>query len=236
MRNAAGTTNTDSYVISGGGSIDSTADVSTQYSDLRQDGTIGHISTNKILGPVEDYPYFMSRYSMGTNPAADAMDGSKPTAAPNNGRAYYANGTLTISSPWSVAAGESYVIFVNGSLNINQQIKVAEGGFLAFIVNGTITVAPTVGQASPTSTTPVVEGVYIAQQQLVIASNQSGDLKFVGAGSFTAWGGVQLARQFSPASANNTAPTELFIYRPDFILTIPPRMTNPYTLWQETNL
>jgi hypothetical protein len=236
LKNRNGATDSEGYVISGGGTIDSTYDPNTQYSDLRQDGLTGHIASNKIRGPIEDYPYFIARYSMGSSPTADPMNGAKPTAAPVNGRAYYVNGAFTVSSAWSVAAGESYVVFVNGNLSINQPITVAEGGFLAFIVNGNITVDPAVGQASPTSTTPVVEGVYIAQQQLIIASNLTSDLKFVGAGSFTAWGGVQLSRQYTPASANNTAPTDLFYYRPDFILTIPPRMTNPYTLWQETNL
>lgn len=235
-RNANDTIGTDAYTISGGGSIDTTFDTTSDLTDLRQDGSTAHIASTTLKGAREDYQYWTTQYSMGASPTTDPLDGTKPTSAPLNGRAYYVNGDFTTNSAWAIAAGESKVIFVNGNLTVNQPITVAEGGFLAFIVKGNITFGDTVGQASTTSVTPVVEGVYIANQQIIVASNSTGDLKFVGAGMFIGWGGVQLNRQFTPTSDNNTAPTDLFIYRPDFIFTLPQRMSKPATLWQETNL
>jgi hypothetical protein len=235
-KNIVGATNSEGFVISGGGTVDTTVDTGTQYSYLREDGGTAHIQGVTLKGTHENYTYFSQLYSMGSSPTGDTLDAGKPALSPTNGRAYYSTGDLAINTAWAVDSGQSLVVFVNGNLTVNQTITVAEGGFLAFIVKGDITFGATVGQSSVFSTTPVVEGVYISDQQIIVASNGTDDLKFVGAGMFIGWGGVQLNREFSPASENNTAPAELFIYRPDLILSIPDRMTRPYQLWQETNL
>ncbi len=236
-KDAANTANSDSYVISGGGAIDSTADTTTSYSYLREDGLTGHITGTTLKNTKEDYTFFSQQiYSLGTNPTADTMSGGKPSAAPLNGRAYYVNGDLTTSANWTVNSGENYVVFVNGNLAVNNQITVAEGGFLAFIVKGNITFAATVGQASPSSVTSVADGLYIADQQIIVASTGANDLKFVGSGMFIGWGGVQLNRHYVPSSGNNTASTSMFIFRPDLLISAPARMNRAYQLWQEANL
>ncbi len=234
-RTVLNTTNSDSYVVSGGGAIDSTLDAASQYTYLRQDGTTGHILGATLNGPQEDYSYFAQLFGVSTTSTVD-FTGTQPSSAPTNGKNYYANSDVTINSAWNLTNNQSMVIFVNGNLTINQPIHVAEGGFLAFIVNGNITVANTVGATTFTSGTPVVEGVYIADQQLIIAGGKAGgDLKFVGGGMFAGWGGVQLNRTYTTPTTNNTNPTDLFIYRPDFLLNAPPQLGSPLQLWQETN-
>lgn len=200
----------------------------------------------------ENFDYFANRvYSMGVTPQSDFSpeareDLSKPDpdAQPptNAGRAaYYANGDVTIQSPWTVDAGESIVILIQGNLDIQDTITVAPGGFLAMIASGDITISNTVGTSTYTSETPQVEGVYIADGLFTVESNGSGtsDLKFVGAGTFVGWGGINLARDFRDDADpqlglnNNATATELFIARPDFAIYAPQEIKRPSYIWQE---
>jgi hypothetical protein len=235
LKNSTGTANSSGFVITGGGTVDSTAetDTSTQY--LSEDGRTDRVMGTALNGPRENYAYFSQLYSMGNTPTAD-FTGSKPSSAPVNARAYYASGDTTIASTWNVASNEELVIFVNGNLTINQEIHVATGGFLAFIVKGKVTFANTIGHNTFTLTTANVEGVYISDQQIVIQGGLAGgDRKFVGEGSFIGWGGVTLGRTYANKSDNDTQPTELFRYRPDLMINVPERMKKPLYGWQETN-
>jgi hypothetical protein len=128
------------------------------------------------------------------------------------------------------------VVFVDGNLTVNAQITVAPGGFVAFIVKKNITFDSNLGWSDPRNTQAIVAGVFVADQQIIVAGKGGGnDLKFVGEGTFVGWGGVQLGRRFTPVQTNNTYPTELFRYRPDFMDVVPARMTRPIYVWQETN-
>ncbi len=234
-RTALDTPNSESYIISSGGAIDSTLDSATQYVDLRQDGSIGHITGITLNGPQEDYGYFAQLFGVSTSSTVD-FTGPQPSSAPLNNKNYYANTDITINSPWNVTNTQRLIIFIDGNLTIQKPIHVDEGGFLAFIVNGNITIDNSLGAATLSSTTAVVEGMYIADQQLIIAGGRSGgDLKFVGGGIFIGWGGVQLNRTYANSTNNNTHPTDLFIYRPDFLLNAPAEMGSTHQLWQETN-
>lgn len=166
----------------------------------------------------------------------------------------------------NIPSGQKYVVFVAGDLVIQGPvdktfaaqsglITVNSGGYLAFIVNGNITVESTVGYDDNNSdfaddslaqlTAPIIDGVYIANGVLKIASNipgndQPGDFKFVGAGTFVGWSGVTLERKFDSSNAarrqlNNTSPTELFIHRPDFVTHAPSFINRPQLKWQEVN-
>ncbi len=240
LRDTADTVNSEGYAMTAGGSIDSTGNSGTQYTDLRQDGSTAH-STGLILnGPKENYEYFTQLYSMGTSPASDNLTGNaKPAAAPLNGRAYYQNGDLNINNAWALANTDNMVIFVNGNLNINHDITVPNGGFLAFIVKGNIVMSNTVGVAAVATTTPAqVEGVFITDGSIQIPGGSPGafgDLKFIGDGSFVAWGGFSFGRSYKVLSNNNTHPIELFHFRPDFVENMPNRMKKPILIWQETN-
>lgn len=169
-------------------------------------------------------------------------------------------GTLPSGGKWNVPAGERWVIFVPGDLTFTgpttdhtlatQQklIQVANGGFLAFIAKGNITFDPNLGYGYDDDTsvasfnTPIVEGIYIASNNLIIQSkggSTPGDYKFVGAGTFVGWTGINLERDFDNGgtrrSLNNTSPTDLFIYRPDFMMNAPEFMKKSSISWEEVN-
>lgn len=234
LRNVQSASSSSGFIVTGGGDIDSTLEISTRYSRLRQDTEQSRIIGSTFSGARENYQYFYNLYSMGSSPVQD-FTGVKPSAAPTNGRAYYGSGDVTINSNWTVENGESLVIFVNGNLIVQANISVAEGGFLAFIVNGDIRFANTVGSPSPASNTATVAGVFIANQIIVEGGLAGGDLKFIGEGTFVGWSGVQLQRSYANSSDNNISPIEVFRHRPDFVKNVPQRMTRPIYSWQEVN-
>lgn len=228
-------TQSDSTTLTGGGSVVSAADVATPLAYLNQSGTNTHAEGVALNGPREDYTYFSQLYGMSTSSTVD-FTGTQPTTAPTNGNAYYANGNITISTPWTLNTADSMVIFVNGNLTITQPILVAKGAFLAFIVNGNITFDKSLGSNS--SNTPSIAGVYVANGQIISQSNSPGDdLKLVGEGTFVGWSGITLQRNFNNANSARgfTEPIESFRFRPDFMLTVPTKMTKPLFVWQETN-
>ncbi len=233
MKDLAGTANSDSTSLSAGGAIDSTADVTTSYSYLNEGATNTHAEGMKLNGPREDYNYFSQLYGIGTGTTPD-FTGAQPASSLTHG--YYANGNVTINTTWTLNTTDSIVVFVNGDLRITQPIQVAQGAFLAFIVKGNIIFDKSLG--SNTSSAPSVAGVYIANGSIITESNAPADeLKFIGQGTFVGWGGVQLQRTFNNANVlkGNTQAIETFTFRPDFLVTVPEKMTKPLYLWQETN-
>jgi hypothetical protein len=107
---------------------------------------------------------------------------------------------------------------------------VQTGGFLSFVAGGDITFNENLGYGYDDDTdlsgfiTPIVEGVFIASDTLTVKSkggNTPGDYKFVGAGSYIGWTGLNLERKFdnniTRSTLNNNSPSELIIYRPDFM-------------------
>lgn len=254
---AGGIALTSGYVVTGGGTVDLKRDVGDQVeangASLIDEDNRGILVNAQPAR--EDFDTFVRRYKLpqtrvndfdGVSGHPNLSNAAKPNVAshtPANGvAAYWAGGNMTIDQPWNVAANESIVIFVNGNLTLEDQanITVAQGGFLAFIVSGNIEVTANLGTGTASSVTPVVTGVFIADGAINVASRAGagvGDLKFVGAGSFVGWGGVNLNRTFSDGGAggasNNSYPSELFIYRPDFLLNAPDEMRLPRYKWQE---
>ncbi len=227
------TAGSDATSLTGGGVIDSTADVTTTYSYLNQSGTNTHAEGMALNGPREDYNYFAQLYGITSSTTPD-FTGAQPASDVTHG--YYANGDVTISTPWTLNTTDSIVVFVNGDLTISQPIQVAKGAFAAFIVKGNITFDKSLGDN--TSNAPSVAGVYIADGQIITQTNSPGDdLKFIGEGTFVGWTGVQLQRTFNNANVvkGNTQAIETFNFRPDFLVTVPEKMTKPLFLWQETN-
>ena len=175
---------------------------------------------------------------MGLAPVEDAeLAGNetnmfKPTESETNGYAYFVQagdgtGTVTIGTPWNLDPGDSIVVFVDGNLDIGAPIIVDEGEFLAFIVAGDITFSQ--GLAAPNIDNPLVQGVFIADGQIVTSLSAE---QFVGEGVFVGWSGVDLNRDYGD-STNNTNPAEFFSYRPDFVLNAPARMKRPVMRWEE---
>jgi hypothetical protein len=234
LKNAIDASESSGLAITGGGDIDTDIDIALRYSKMREDSTQSRVIGSIYNGPRENYQYFYNLYSMGSAPTTD-FNGSQPGSAPVNGRAYYAGSSQSINTAWNVTGGQKIVVFVNGNLDINNTIKVAEGSFLAFIVNGNITVSNTVGNTTATDASTNVEGVYIADRIIIQGGLAGGDKRFVGAGTFVGWTSVTLGRVFNDPATNDTASTELFIFRPDLVQNVPERMTRPLYSWQETN-
>ena len=249
-KNATGTTNSSGYAVVGKAVNGSTAG---QVITANTGGDLSKLSeeNNNVVGALkrvgfqENYDYFANKlYSMGTTPTSDfsstaRQDLQKPnpsTQTPvNPGRlAYYADGDTTINTAWTIPSAESIVIFVHGNLTINKQITVANGGFLAFIASGNVTIDPSLGTATSTSETPLVEGVYIADGTFTVDTKGVGvgDDKFIGAGTFVGWSGVNLLRDYRTIT-NSTKPVELFVSRPDFAINAPTTMKKPLYTWQE---
>ena len=103
---------------------------------------------------------------------------------------------------------EKLFIIHNGNVTITSNINVEPGSYLGIVASGSITFASNVTQ---------VEGVYMADA-LNIAStgDENTEQQFVGEGTFVGWSSVSLNRD--RGTTNNTAPSELFIFRPDFVI------------------
>jgi len=243
-QDSANTTLTDGFAVVGSGTIDANGLITTQRSQ-----NIYSSNTTKTRYQ-EKYEFFYRNSGLDSNPLSDftgsEADALKPSFNSND-IVYFQSGNLTIQSQWSVASGETYVVFVDGDLTFtdggnDQLIDVAQGGFLAFIVSGDIIVEESLGNSNFTDTTANLEGVYIADGSLTIASRgqaAGGDDRFVGEGVFVGWSGVNLNRDYSDGSnrslENNDKPIELFVYRPDLLVNMPDIMLVPIRIWQETN-
>jgi hypothetical protein len=203
----------------------------------------------------ENYNYFASKIELPTPDITkniSSLGDIPPGAELKEARLSYSAGSLRVEPDvtWVVGSGEKRVIFVNGDLTISQRsdqpvIKVEEGGFLAFIVSGSITFDSTVGHENVDETTPnqsiepMVEGVFIANGTIRVASRGSDDKKFVAAGTYVGWSGVHLGRTFDNGGLgvfrNTTTPSETFIYRPDFLTNSPELIKFSELVWQEVN-
>lgn len=174
------------------------------------------------------------------------------------------NGNVVIDETqgFNLSSDQSLVVFVNGNLTLDDSntgdnkykiISVDEGGFLAFFVNGDILISADVGyELDPANpTVPVVsvdnsniEGVFVADGDLIIQSKNAvgevpPDRKFIGAGTFVGWHGVNLDRTFDDNGQgpilNQTQAIENFIYRPDFLANWPTKLKASVSNWHEIN-
>jgi len=135
---------------------------------------------------------------------------------------YYYDGNLTINAPaWTIPSTDKVVVFVSGNLAINTPITITQGGFIAFIVKGNITVDPSVG---------AVDGIYITSPSGTFTTG-TGSVRFVGRGMFIA-GSFLLQRDLGDAG-NLTTSSELFIYNPQLLITMPDQMKQLSVSWQE---
>lgn len=137
---------------------------------------------------------------------------------------------MTTSGNWSIGDGQTVGFLVDGNLTINGKINLTGSGLAFFIASGTITIASSVG-VPPSSNTPVVEGLYVANGTLATGTSGSGTERFVGKGSFVA-GTVKLQRDLGDTNVSTSA--ELFIYNPRLLFNQPEFMMDRKYFWQET--
>lgn len=218
-------------------------------------------TNNKDFVTKENYSFFVDRLqaslptSMGPRIASVDDVAAMPTEAyGSDAMVSYRDGNLTLelgsssTNVFTVTSGQKRVIFVNGDLTIVQTgeepvTQVEQGGFLAFIVKGNITFDRSVGINNPgtgdeiVDVQPMVEGVFIADKTISVASAGSSDRKFVGAGTFVGWEGVNLSRTFANsdvgATTHQSTPTETIIFRPDFLINVPDILMYYDLVWQE---
>ena len=246
---AAGTTTGFVVTGTGAGSVDLKADPGVQDDFVDEDG-LNIIAA--ALPTRETFDTFVRRYKLPQTRVSDfdgqagrpsADNATRPSHTPLNGvEAYYHTGNLTVDSNWDVASGETVVVFVDGDVSFGDgaTTTVAEGGFLAFIASGNMTFSPEIGSDTASSTTPVIQGLFVADGTLAWPSRAGGgvaDRKFVGAGTFVGWTDISLERTFNDGvgggADNNLYPTTLFQYRPDLLLNAPGLMRVPRYQWQE---
>ena len=212
----------------------------------------GNALQAKALGvvvPIENYDYFYDKFG---DQAQILPNAGKPIVGSELAIYQYTGDlTLTENNPWNLTNTEKIIVFVDGNLTIDDTVAgenrittVATGGdaFLMFIVSGDITITSRVGYAD-IYTNPAapnvanVEGVFIADGLLTVAGVAGAtDLKFIGAGTFVGWSGVDLQRNFDPGGSpelNNNAATEVFIFRPDLIVNAPRAVKSAQMTWRE---
>lgn len=174
-------------------------------------------------GRVFDYGYYYAQ--TGILPRESWNGSGKPTAS-EEGIIYLSSGNIVIDSDWNMGGGgvdEKLFIIHNGNVTITSNINVEPGSYLGIVASGSINFASNVTR---------VEGVYMADA-LNIAStgDENTEQQFVGEGTFVGWSSVSLNRD--RGTTNNTAPSELFIFRPDFVIEAFDGVRLPITRWQE---
>jgi hypothetical protein len=144
--------------------------------------------------------------------------------------------TTDTGSPWVIGATEKMIVMVNGNTRINSPITITPGGFFALISNGNMTIDSAVGGAV-TSTTPTLEGIYIATNTTHTAVFTTGDSGNSGTERLIVQGSViadtfLLTRDLG-ATSNETRPAEQFIFNPELLFTMPEEMKKIPYIWQE---
>jgi hypothetical protein len=203
-----------------------------------------------VAVPLEDYEYFYKKFGG----SAVLLTGvTKPIVSSDNLGVFVYSGNLSIdeTNPWYLGNEEQIVVFVDGNLTLNDTTggenrltTVATGGdgFLMFIISGNMTITSQVGydniyaQASAPDIANV-EGVFVTDGIFTVEGVTGvTDKKFIGAGTFVGWSGVDLQRSFADGTLpnlDNNAPAESFIFRPDFIINAPRSIKSSQQTWRE---
>jgi hypothetical protein len=129
----------------------------------------------------------------------------------------------TLASSGNIVLGnqEKVVILLDGDLNIRNNIQVdsSRSAFLMFVVNGDINIDQGVTR---------IEGIYYATGEF---KTGAGNATLAVNGSVVAMQGVKLQRVLP--SAQKVNPAEVFTYRPDLMLFIPPVFASTRVEWRE---
>ena len=244
-----GTADSAGFPLTQNGSITTSATGETYIHEADARTTAVQGQATGVTVPTENYDYFYDKLE---NEIQVLASSDKPIVG-SDLEVFKYTGNLTIdeNGTWNVASNEKVVVFVDGNLTIddtaggeNRIITVAKGGdaFLMFVVSGDINITANVGYnniyTDPTQTDiSNVEGVYVANGVFAV-DGQEGvtDKKFIGAGTFVGWGGVELTRNFDDGTdptLNDSAATETFIFRPDLLVNAPKAVKSAQMTWRE---
>lgn len=208
-------------------------------------GTATHTSRGVVINTnprtsLEDYNYLYRLFEMPLDPSDDFTHSTNGEAEPsgNTEGVYFSDGDLHINNTaWNIdGVDQDVTVFVTGDLHVHQDnlLQVTNGNFLGFIVRGDIIFYPDVGNATASTTTPSVQGVFVANGTITVQSYgaPTTDNKFIGAGIFVAHSGFSLPRMYRTVDSASY-PTDYFIYRPDLVINIPEQFKKPTFYWQE---
>ncbi len=115
---------------------------------------------------------------------------------------------------------QKVILLIDANVNVIGNIEVPEGAFLAIISSGSIDFNYNVTKAQGWF---IGENINIPCKDITEDGCDMEDEQFLGEGSFVAWTNMFLSRTLA-GSLNNTQPSELFTYRPDFMVNIPTPM------------
>lgn len=244
-----GTADSAGFPLTQNGSVITSVTGGTYIHETDSRTTAAQGQATGVTVPTENYDYFYDKL----DDQVQVLSSSDKPIVGTELAVFKYTGNLTIdqTSPWNLANTEKIVVFVDGNLTIddtvageNRLITVAKGGdaFLMFVASGDITVTANVGY-SDIFTDPTqanisnIEGVFVADGLLTIDGQTSAtDRKFIGAGTFVGWSGVNLNRDFDDGSnptLNDNAATETFIFRPDLLVNAPKPIKSAQMTWRE---
>ncbi len=183
---------------------------------------------NETFSTMDFYTTFWRRFGGPTTVDYDNTAASLSQPA-SRATPYLVSGPLGTQGNWNIPDGEKLIFLVDGNITINGTITTTGTGMAVFITNGNITIASSVGVA-PASSTPVVEGMYIANGSFNTGTSSSGVERFVGKGNFVA-GSFNLQRDLGDDNASISP--ELFIWDPKILVHMPQAMMDVPYYWQE---
>jgi hypothetical protein len=152
---------------------------------------------------------------------------------------YQINGNTTLSGAGITFGAGNYIILINGDLTIKERITVPTGSTVIFSSSGNITIDKSIGEASISSTTPTIEGIYSADNKFVADGNKNcptSDLRLNIAGSVIANAGRTggtFVNNRTLCNNNSFYPSVSFIERPDFMLSFPSLVRQTTRAWQD---
>lgn len=238
--------NTPGFIFTKGGNLFDNTKIHLPGEREVSQGFNGH-----ALGfSLPDNEKFYNFYSLLNNQikplANESPSGKDKPASPGVYSA--SNLTLNQNNNWQINDHEQYVVFVDGNLTISSTIPNSQvitvsknGGFLAFIVKNNIIIDQSVGYTNKIAAIETalanIEGVYVADQDLIIDGLGVNDRQFIGAGTFVGWNSVYVNRDLGlggyEPSENDNIPAASFVFRPDLMFSIPTRMKITNNKWQE---
>lgn len=186
-------------------------------------GQYTNANVQAVSGPdagtgIYNYTYFVNKT---TNYPKTVWTGTgKPTYSNPGGigyEIYTRTGAATID--FSPIGTEKMIFLVNGNVTVAGDVTVPIGATLTVIASGRITFA---------STADHVEGQYIANDLVFSADTD----QFTGEGNFIGYTGITFSRSLT-IPGNNTAPAELFTFRPDLIVNAPEALKTTTGVWRE---
>jgi hypothetical protein len=204
---------------------------------------------NIDLAMKPDYIYYKEKVGEISTNIPAVVDQTSDLSSPinkNNVDVYFSNTSITFAPDqmWNTPDGVDRLVLVDGNITFSsinltsagddRVVYTTIGGTTTFVASGSIIIDGSVGNSNITSPTPNLSGVFIAQT-IEVNGGAGEDKRFVGEGSYYGWASITLGREFDDITINEDTPSELFIFRPDFIINYPESLRDSNITWREVN-